>query len=109
MPVVAARTCFIAASAQLRAMQKLLPMLLLAAIPAFAETTTWTYPAAPRGDVVDDYHGTKVADPYRWLEDLDSPETTAWVQAQNKLTFGFLEQLPQRAYFRDRLTQLWNF
>ena len=49
-----------------------------------------TYPAAQRGSQVDDYHGTKIADPYRWLEDTDSPETKAWVEAENKLTFGYL-------------------
>jgi prolyl oligopeptidase len=67
------------------------------------------YPAAARGDQVDDYHGTKVADPYRWLEDLDSPATSAWVEAQNRLTEGFLAALPERAAFRARLTQLWNY
>ncbi len=67
------------------------------------------YPAAPRGDQVDVYHGTRVADPYRWLEDLDSPQTAAWVAAQNKLAFGFLESLPQRAKFQSRLTALWNY
>jgi prolyl oligopeptidase len=67
------------------------------------------YPAAARGDHVDTYHGVKVADPYRWLEDLDSAQTTAWVEAQNRLTFGFLEKLPQRSAFRERLTKLWNF
>ena len=67
------------------------------------------YPPAPRGDHVDVYHGTEVPDPYRWLEDLDSPETAAWVKAQNALAFGFLESLPQRAYFRERLTTLWNY
>ena len=69
----------------------------------------WTYPPAARGDVVDDYHGAKVAEPYRWLEDLDSPATRAWVAAENKLTFDFLKELPQRAWFHERLTQLWNF
>jgi prolyl oligopeptidase len=68
-----------------------------------------TYPAAARSDHVDDYHGEKVADPYRWLEDVDSGETKAWVEAENKLTFGYLEQIPQRAAIKERLTQLWNF
>ena len=69
----------------------------------------WAYPPAARGEVVDDYHGAKVADPYRSLEDLDSPATRAWVEAENRLTFDFLGQLPQRRWFHDRLTQLWNF
>lgn len=68
-----------------------------------------TYPDAPRSDHVDDYHGEKVADPYRWLEDLDSAQTKAWVEAENKLTFGYLEKIPQRAAIKERLTQLWNF
>ena len=52
------------------------------------------YPKAKTVDQVDDYHGTKVADPYRWLEDTDSADTQAWVEAENKLTFGYLEQIP---------------
>ena len=68
-----------------------------------------TYPVARKGDQTDDYHGVKVADPYRWLEDLDSPETRAWVEAENKLTFGFLESIPQRTAIKDRLTKLWNY
>ena len=89
----------------------LLPLVLTTAVSAAAPTPTLPagYPTAPRGDHVDVYHGTKVADPYRWLEDLDSPQTTAWVAAQNRLTFGFLETLPQRAAFRERLTTLWNY
>src|SRR4029078_8009602 len=53
--------------------------------------------------------GVKVADPYRWLEDLDSPETRAWVEAENKLTFGYLESIPQRTAIKERLTKLWNY
>ncbi len=74
-----------------------------------AQTPKLVYPEAHRGDQVDDYHGTKVADPYRWLEDTDSAETHAWVEAENKLTFGYLDQIPYRQAIRDRLTKLWNF
>ncbi|MGB8762138.1 MAG: S9 family peptidase, partial [Candidatus Sulfotelmatobacter sp.] len=74
-----------------------------------AQTLPLTYPQARRSDQVDDYHGTKVADPYRWLEDTDSAETHAWVEAENKLTFGYLDQLPYRQAIRDRLTKLWNY
>ncbi|HEX8144352.1 MAG TPA: prolyl oligopeptidase family serine peptidase [Pyrinomonadaceae bacterium] len=68
-----------------------------------------SYPVARRGDQVDDYHGTKVADPYRWLEDLDSAETRAWVEAENKLTFDYLKRIPERAAIKERLTKLWNY
>jgi prolyl oligopeptidase len=67
------------------------------------------YPQAKRGDQVDDYHGTKVTDPYRWLEDTDSAETHAWVEAEDKVTFGYLDQLPYRQAIHDRLTKLWNY
>jgi prolyl oligopeptidase len=67
------------------------------------------YPPARKSDQTDNYHGVKVADPYRWLEDLDSPETREWVEAENKLTFGFLESIPARTAIKDRLTKLWNY
>ncbi|HUE82941.1 MAG TPA: prolyl oligopeptidase family serine peptidase [Pyrinomonadaceae bacterium] len=67
------------------------------------------YPPTRKGDQVDDYHGIKVSDPYRWLEDLDSEETRRWVEAQNKLTFGFLNEIPSRQKLEDRLTKLWNY
>jgi len=68
-----------------------------------------SYPPSTRGDVVDDYFGTKVADPYRWMEDLESKEIGDWIAAQNKLTFGYLEKLPLREHFRKRITELWNY
>lgn len=67
------------------------------------------YPEAPRGDVVDDYHGTLVADPYRWLEDSDSPESRAWIEAENRLTQSYLSTIAERDRIRSRLTQLWDF
>lgn len=69
----------------------------------------FAYPNTTRGDQVDDYHGTKIADPYRWLEQLDTDETKSWVEAQNKLTFGYLENIPQRKAIRARLEELWNY
>ncbi|KAA3609094.1 MAG: S9 family peptidase [Planctomycetota bacterium] len=59
--------------------------------------------------LVEDYHGTKVADPYRWLEDLDSPRTRRWVEAQNAVSSRFLNSLPDRDYFLNRLERLWNY
>ncbi len=67
------------------------------------------YPAAAKVDVVDDYHGTTVADPYRWLEDVDSEQTRAWVAAQNELTYGYLAKLPARERIKQRLTELWDY
>jgi prolyl oligopeptidase len=78
-------------------------------LPLLAGPAKWTYPAAPRGDVVDDYHGTKVADPYRWMESIDSPATQAWIAAERALTDGVLAQMPKRDAIRARLTQLWNY
>src|SRR6266550_3819791 len=76
-----------------------------------AQTTTapLSYPSAARGTQVDDYHGTSIADPYRWLEDVDATTTKAWVEAENKLTDSFLATIPERAAIKDRLTQLWNY
>src|ERR1700726_830519 len=74
-----------------------------------AQTSPLTYPQAHRSDQVDDYHGVKIADPYRWLEDTDSADPHAWVEAENKLTFGYLDQIPYRQAIHDRLTKLWNY
>jgi prolyl oligopeptidase len=67
------------------------------------------YPVAKKVEQVDDYHGTKVADPYRWLEDLDTADTKAWVEAQNRLTNAYLAEIPARKRIKERLTKLWNF
>ncbi|TYZ13448.1 S9 family peptidase [Hymenobacter lutimineralis] len=67
------------------------------------------YPAARKSNHTDDYHGTPVTDPYHWLEDPDSPETKAWVTAENKVTFDYLEKIPFRDQIRARLTQMWNY
>jgi len=67
------------------------------------------YPDAARGDVVDTYHGMQVADPYRWLESLDSEQTRAWVTAENQLSQPRLEALPARSWVKQRLTALWNY
>src|SRR5215469_10052640 len=67
------------------------------------------YPVTRTTNHVDDYHGVAVADPYRWLEDDNSPETKAWVESQNKVTFGYLKEIPRRDAIRKRLEQLWNY
>lgn len=67
------------------------------------------YPKSKVVDQIDDYHGTKINDPFRWLEDVDSQDTKNWVGEQNKLTFDYLESIPARARFKQRLTELWNF
>jgi len=94
-----------------------LPLLLaiLATAPTLAEPVpaaspgTLAYPPTRAGEVVDDYFGRKIADPYRWLEDLESADTAAWVTAQNKVTFAYLEALPGREAIRKRLTELWDY
>ena len=67
------------------------------------------YPESKKVEQVDDYFGTKVADPYRWLEDETSGETKAWVDAQNRVTFAYLDSIPYREKLKARLTQLYNY
>ncbi len=74
-----------------------------------AEKKALEYPVAKKIDQIDDYFGTKVADPYRWLEDVNSPETAAWVAAQKKLTDGYLAAIPFREKFRARLTEIADY
>ncbi|MFN6482956.1 MULTISPECIES: prolyl oligopeptidase family serine peptidase [unclassified Nostoc] len=68
-----------------------------------------TYPTSHKSNQVDDYHGTSVADPYRWLEDPDSEETRTWIEAQNQVTFGYLSEIPAREKIKQRLTKLWDY
>ena len=91
-------------------MKILLPLLMAATLasPALFAAAP-AYPETPPGPVVDDYFGTKVADPYRWLEDVDAPATLAWVKAQQALASPFLAALPEQAAFKKRLTTLWNY
>ncbi len=67
------------------------------------------YPPARQDTQTDDYHGQQIADPYRWLEKSDTPETRAWIDAENRLTFDYLAQIPQRKAIQVRLTTLWNY
>ena len=67
------------------------------------------YPETKKAEVVEDYFGTKVVDPYRWLEDETSAETKAWIEAQNAVTFGYLDKIPYREKLKARLTELYNY
>ncbi len=83
--------------------------MVLALSTALSAQTPPAYPQTRKDAVVDDYFGTKVPDPYRWLEDDNSAETKAWVEAQNKVTFGYLEQIPERQAILARLTKLYDY
>ncbi|MCB1022493.1 MAG: S9 family peptidase, partial [Acidobacteria bacterium] len=84
---------------------------LIWASAAFAQEAAISYPQTRRIEHYDDYHGTKVADPYRWLEDdvRESAEVRAWVEAENKVTSAYLDRIPQRETIRRRLTKLWDY
>lgn len=79
---------------------------LTGAVPA---QRSFDYPKPRRVDQIDDFHGTKVADPYRWMEQTDSQETVSWIEAENKLTESYMDSIPQRAKIKARLTELWNY
>jgi prolyl oligopeptidase len=80
-----------------------------ARVTAPASPPRLAYPSTRKGDVVDDYHGVKVPDPYRWLEEPSTPEARAWIEAQNKVTFGFLDKIPGRQRWAERLTELVDY
>jgi len=79
------------------------------AIASSAAQTAPSYATTRKIEHVDDYHGTKVADPFRWLEDDTSPQTAAWVEAQNSITFPYLERIPYRAALLKRVTELNDY
>jgi len=88
-----------------------LPIVALTALLVSAEDKKLNYPATKKVEVVEDYHGTKVTDPYRWLEDdvRKSKDVAEWVEAENKVTNAFLESIPQREAIRKRITALWDY
>src|SRR5712675_2340483 len=81
------------------------------AVAACADEAPIQYPSTKRIDHVDTYHGSKVDDPYRWLEaDVrESKEVAEWVEAENKVTFAYLRSIPEREPIKKRITDLWNF
>ena len=90
----------------------ILVLILLASLLPFGckeKQASITYPITEKGDVADDYFGTKVADPYRWFEDDKSEATAKWVEAQNKVTFDYLAKIPFREQIRTRLTEIYNY
>jgi prolyl oligopeptidase len=86
----------------------IMPMIFGLATPS-SSAQSLTYPVTRKSDQVDDYHGVKVPDPYRWLEDDNSPETLAWVKAENEVTFAYLGKIPYRAQVKHRLEELYNY
>jgi prolyl oligopeptidase len=78
---------------------------LTSAVPA----QKFDYPQPRRGDQVDNFHGTSVADPYRWMEDTETAEMKSWIEAENKITDAYIQAIPQRAKIKDRLTELTNY
>lgn len=93
-------------------MKPFLPLLsatLLMTLASCSRVTDFTYPVYPASDIVEDYHGTPVADPWRGLEDPNSEQTKSWVEAQNAVTMPYLASLPGRRSIERRLTELWDY
>ncbi len=82
---------------------------MMAACTAVSHAEAFSYPKARRADTQDMLHGVSVADPYRWMEDIDSAETRAWVEAEAKLSGNYLAKLPRRAEIAERLKKLWDY
>ncbi len=88
---------------------KLKLTILISIISIFNSHSQVTYPNTQMEIIKDVYFGTEVDDPYRWLEDDKSPKVKDWIKEQNKLTFSYLEQIPERDFFKNRLKELWNY
>jgi prolyl oligopeptidase len=93
----------------MRISRRLVTITLLALAGTTALAQTLNYPTTKKVDQIDDYHGVKIADPYRWLEDDNSPATAAWVEAENKVTFPYLEAIPYRQKMIARVKRLNDY
>jgi prolyl oligopeptidase len=76
---------------------------------ALAQSPNFSYPAARKAELTEELFGVKVSDPYRWMEDSDSAELADWVAAQGRYSSAYLGELPLRAHFQKRITELWNY
>jgi prolyl oligopeptidase len=92
-------------------LHRLFFLVVIASAASVVKAQTMTYPDTRRDAQVDDYHGEQVADPYRWLEDdaRTSQDVADWIAAQNEVTRGFLDAIPEREEFREKLSELWNY
>src|SRR5438552_18961082 len=91
--------------------KKSLSLLVVCAFLASSVTdqSRFDNPKPRRSNQTDDFNGTKVADPYRWMEETDSPETRSWIDAENNLTQSYISAIPQREAIKNRLTEIWNY
>jgi len=76
---------------------------------ALMAQTSFKYPQPRKSDTVDNYFGTRIADPYRWMEDLNSTELKQWIDAENAITFKYLDALPVRGALKTRITELYDY
>src|SRR5436190_23465757 len=86
-----------------------LAILALYCVASSLDAQALNYPVTKKVDQVDVYHGVKVADPYRWLEDDNAPATAAWVEAENKVTFPYLDAIPYRGQMQKRVKQVSDY
>ena len=103
---------FILQNINILIMKKLVSSIFIASVVSQAvnaQTNQMNYPTTNKKEVIDVYFNTKIADPYRWLEDDRSAETAAWVTAQNNVTFAYLDQIPYRDQLKKQLTEKWNY